>query len=75
MSPAALEAVSRMGTVVDFYDQPVDLVSTRKTAAVFHTSSGVYLAVGPVVKYWHKHRTVGVEKRVDGRWCWVIESN
>jgi len=74
MNPAALEAISRMGTIAEFYDQPVDSTSNHKTAAVFHTSSGVYLAVGPVSPYWHEHKTVGVEKRMDGRWCWVIET-
>ena len=74
MSPAAFEATAHVDTFVRFFDKSVTPVATRKTAAVLYTPTGEYLAVGPVVKYWHKHRTVGVEKRVDGRWCWVIET-
>jgi hypothetical protein len=74
MSRAALEAVSDLKTIMTFYSQPVDPTTNRKVAVTFDTPTHSYWAVGPAVKYWNKCDVVGVERRMDGRWCWVIET-
>lgn len=74
MSPEALEAISHPDTWAGFYDVPANPASNRKIAAVFHTPTGKYWAVGPLFPNWRHYQVTGVEKRVDGRWCWVIQT-
>jgi hypothetical protein len=73
MSPAALEAVSDLKTIVTFYSSPVNNEMNRKIAATFDTPTHSYWAVAPIFRPYRKTQIVGIERRMDGRWCWVIE--
>ena len=70
MSPRALEDIAHPNTIMTFYNVPVDPATNRKIAVTFDTPKNSYWAVGSTRD---KQYTVGVEKRMDGRWCWVIE--
>lgn len=74
MSPAVRAAVSDLKTIVTFYWVPVHNDTNRKVAVTFDAPQVSYWAVGPVYKPWLRKQIVGVERRMDGRWCWVIET-